>query len=138
MHCGLILLFCILLSGAAMGQARVEVAVDGIRDSSGVVLVALFRDADSFLKKPLMGKSVKAAAGHVVAVFEGVAPGNYAASIIHDHNKNGKLDTNFFGVPREGFGFSNNAMGTFGPPSFEKATIRVQSSMVIRITARYF
>ncbi|MEO8653312.1 MAG: DUF2141 domain-containing protein [Ramlibacter sp.] len=31
---------------------------------------------------------------------------------------NGKLDANWIGVPAEGYGFSNDATGVLGSPSF--------------------
>ncbi len=133
-------LFVILALGSfsAIAQNRVEVIVTNVKDTTGMIHVALFSNQDSFLKKPMAGKSVKAVAGQVVVVFEHVPPGDYAASLIHDANKNGKLDTNFFGVPKEGFGFSNDAMGTLGPPSFEKAKFTIRAPVSIRIRTRYF
>lgn len=119
-------------------QVRVEVIVENLKDTAGWVHVALFSSQDSFLKTPLKGKTVKTLFREVTVVFENVPQGVYAASIIHDTNRNGKLDTNFFGVPKEGFGFSNDVMGTLGPPSFDKAKFSLQSPLTIRIRARYF
>ena len=45
--------------------------------------------------------------------------GTYAVKLFHDANDNGRLDTNWIGIPKERFGFSNNAMGRFGPPDFD-------------------
>lgn len=118
-------------------QHRLEVVITDIRDTTGVVMVGLFTDERSFLKKPALGVRVRPQKGEVRAVIEGVAPGHYALSIIHDSNRNGKLDSNFFGLPKEGFGFSNNVMGTFGPPSFEKATFRITTSMKVGVRMRY-
>lgn len=53
-------------------------------------------------------------------------PGRYAVAIYHDANNSGKLNTNFFGIPTESYGFSNNAMGTFGPPSFQETSFTVE------------
>jgi hypothetical protein len=50
--------------------------------------------------------------------FEDIAPGTYALVISHDENTNGKLDTNWLGVPTEGYGFSNDATALLGAPSF--------------------
>lgn len=123
---------------SAVAQSRVEIIVTNVRDTSGTILVALFTDAKTFLKKPTFGKMTKALTGQASVVFENLSPGVYAASIIHDANSNRKLDTNFIGLPREGFGFSNDAMGAFGPPSFEKAKFTVTGSVVIRIRAKYY
>lgn len=50
--------------------------------------------------------------------------GIYAVKVFHDLNRNGKLDTNLIGIPTEPYAFSNNAAGTFGPPSFVEAAFR--------------
>jgi uncharacterized protein (DUF2141 family) len=139
MNTNLYVLIPVLVSclSPAYAQHRVEVTITGIQDTSGVVMVGLFRDSQSFMKKPAVGMTVKAAGGQAIAQFEDVPPGEYAVSVIHDANQNGKLDANLLGIPREGFGFSNDAMGTFGPPSFEKAKFKVAGLLRIRVRTRY-
>jgi uncharacterized protein (DUF2141 family) len=56
--------------------------------------------------------------------FDGLPPGQYAMAVIHDENGNHRLDT-IAGIPREGFGFSRNAAGRFGPPKFSAARFAV-------------
>jgi uncharacterized protein (DUF2141 family) len=63
--------------------------------------------------------------------FKDLPSGTYALALIHDENGNGKLDTTF-GIPREGFGFSNNPAIHFGPPSFKSAGVAVTSGQVDR------
>jgi len=121
----------------SMGQHRVEVIITDIRDTTGVIMVGFFSDADSFLKKPLFGVNARPNKGEIRVVFDKVEPGPYAVSIIHDSNRNGKLDSNFLGVPKEGFGFSNYVIGSFGPPSFEKATVNVNTTTQVSIRLRY-
>jgi len=53
---------------------------------------------------------------------------SFAISVIHDVNGNGKLDTNLFRIPKEPYGFTNNAGTTFGPPKFEAAAIVFNSN----------
>jgi uncharacterized protein (DUF2141 family) len=65
-----------------------------------------------------------------VVVFENVVPGRYALSFIHDENDNKKLDTNLIGIPKEGFGYSKDAMGRFGPPKFDDAVLTVPAGPV--------
>jgi uncharacterized protein (DUF2141 family) len=48
--------------------------------------------------------------------------GSYAPVVLHDENMNGKLDTNWLGVPKEGYGFSNDARASVGAPSFDDAS----------------
>ncbi len=54
--------------------------------------------------------------------FLDILPGTYALAIIHDENMDGKLATNFLGVPTEGYGFSSGAKATMSAPSFEAAS----------------
>ena len=54
-----------------------------------------------------------------------VPPGSYSAVVIHDENSNMKLDRNIFGIPKEGFGFSNNPHVVFSAPSFQSAEVPV-------------
>jgi len=89
-------------------------------------MCALFSSAKDFPKNT--DKAIaRATAGilqrRAVCEFAGISPGRYALSVFHDENGNGKMDTNFIGMPREGVGASNNAIGHFGPPKFEAAAI---------------
>jgi uncharacterized protein (DUF2141 family) len=59
--------------------------------------------------------------GDLKIVIQDLPAGNYAIASYHDENGNGKLDTNALGMPEEGYGFSNDARGTFGPPKFSEA-----------------
>jgi uncharacterized protein (DUF2141 family) len=54
--------------------------------------------------------------------FADIPPGRYALAVVHDENMNGKLDTNAFGIPTEGYGFSNDVTGVFGAPAFSAAS----------------
>lgn len=128
----------VFMPGIGKGQATLEVSIANVRDTTGVVHVALFTNSKNFLNTPVASMSVAAVRGTVTVQFRGLSHGAYAISVIHDANRNGKLDTNFFGIPREGFGFSNDAMGHFGPPSFEKARLNVMKDQTVTITTRYY
>jgi len=56
--------------------------------------------------------------------FNNLTPGKYAVRYYHDENMNGNMETNLVGKPTEGYGFSNNIIGKFGPPPFEKWLFR--------------
>ena len=73
-----------------------------------------------------------------VCEFSGIALGTYAVSVFHDENSNGKLDTNFMGIPREGVGASNDAKGHLGPPKFDAAAFRFPGGRLeMKITIHY-
>jgi uncharacterized protein (DUF2141 family) len=116
-------IICLLPALHVRGQVKLEVTVKNIREAKGSIRVGLFASEENFLKTVAYAKVTKAQEKEVTVIFEGLQPGAYALSVIHDANENGELDSNLFGMPKEGFAFGNNAMGTFGPPSFEKARV---------------
>jgi len=105
----------------------IHVEISGLRNDKGQMLCALFSSAqaEAFPKKAdkaVARPTAKIAERQAVCDFAGVAPGTYAVSVVHDENSNGKLDTNFIGMPREGVGASNDAKGHMGPPKFSAAS----------------
>jgi uncharacterized protein (DUF2141 family) len=122
----------------AMAQQTLTVQVANVKSDKGQIAVALYNSEKDFMKTRYQGKVTKAIKGAVEIVFENIPTGYYGLSIMHDANGNDKLDTNMLGIPKEGFGFSNNVMGTFGPPSFEKAKVEVNSNKKVSISMKYF
>jgi uncharacterized protein (DUF2141 family) len=114
----------------ANAQASLKVTVKNIKESKGSIRVGLFTNEKDFLKKAAIGKVVKATGAEVTVIFENLAAGDYGLSVIHDENENGELDSNMLGIPKEGFAFGNNAMGTFGPPDFEKAKVKIEDKAI--------
>lgn len=112
-----------VLTLETQAQSSLEVTVKNIKETKGTIRVGLFATENDFLKNAVDGKIVKASGTEVTVIFENLKPGEYGISVIHDENENGKLDSNIIGIPKEGFAFGNNAMGTFGPPDFEKARV---------------
>lgn len=58
--------------------------------------------------------------------------GSYAFKVFIDKNNNNKFDFNFFGFPKEQYGFSNDAMGVLGPPTFQEASFKLNSNTSIK------
>jgi uncharacterized protein (DUF2141 family) len=105
----------------------IHVQISGFRNDKGVVRCALFASENGFPKDPSRAVALEKAPitnGSAVCEFSGVAPGRYAVSVFHDENGNGKLDTNFIGIPKEGVGASNDAKGHMGPPKFDAAAFQ--------------
>jgi uncharacterized protein (DUF2141 family) len=115
-------LACLSLSAAA---ATVEVHVTGVDAGKGSVKVAVC-DQARFLKQCLYSGSAPARAGDNTIAVRDVPPGSWAVLAYQDANGNGELDRNFIGIPSENYGFSRDARGKFGPPSFEDAAITVR------------
>jgi uncharacterized protein (DUF2141 family) len=119
-------------------QQTLTVQITKVKSDKGQIAVALYNSEKDFMKVRYQGKVTKALKGTVEIVFDNIPVGYYGLSVIHDANENLKLDTNILGIPKEGFGFSNNAMGTFGPPSFEKAKVEVNTNKSASISMKYF
>ena len=112
-----------------------------MRNHDGVVRACMTRDADRFprCQGSSQGYRVVVPAGQATTLrFNDVAPGTYAIALLHDENDNGKADRVLGMMPREGFGFSNDAPVNMGPPSFSEAAITVgAASLHQTIRMRY-
>ena len=103
------------------------VHIDGFRNQKGDAGLSIFNSADGWPENN--DKSFQ----HGPHPFNGtsttitlqVPPGRYAVVALHDENNNHKLDRNMFGIPKEGFGFSNNPKVLLSAPSFDTAAIPV-------------
>ena len=140
----------LLCFGAKASELRV--VVHGVSSSSGTLMIGLYDSEDHFRsaianaanvgllndRSRLVGIAMRAVAGAQSAVFTNLKPGRYAVIVFHDENDNGKLDENPWGVPTEGYGFSNNAEGFLAPPSFKDAAVLLDSpDRAISITLKY-
>ena len=116
-----IVIIFITLIGNAQEKSDLLIDIELVKYNSGKLFVALFNTEESFLKEAMTGTIVEVKNGRASAIFKELESGTYAVSSFYDKNDNGKLDTNFFGIPKEPTAMSNNAKGRFGPPKFEDA-----------------
>jgi uncharacterized protein (DUF2141 family) len=121
-------------------KSTLVVEVSNLRNAKGRVAVAVFASEDAFPEqsRALRGKLASIRGGRAKVTFKGLKAGTYAIAVLHDENKNDKMDFNFLGMPLEGYGFSNNASAMFGPPSFEDASFRVKGKTTSKIRTKYF
>jgi uncharacterized protein (DUF2141 family) len=133
-------LLMVLFAWPSFAQSVLEVTVENIKEAKGTIRVGLFKNEETFLKKAVEGKVVKASSGQLTVRFENLNPGEYGISVFHDENENSELDKNVMGIPKEGFAFGNNAMGMFGPPSFNDAKVAVPDKTKVTqlIKLKYF
>lgn len=128
----LLALFSFLASSfKPVEKGNVIINIEGLKSDKGELILALFTDKKDYLKKDFIHKKVKVdKKGDTIVVFENLPRGEYSVSVIHDENKNGKLDKNVVGIPKESFGFSNVSLGWFGPPSFENTKFMLEKEEV--------
>ncbi|MBT4518768.1 MAG: DUF2141 domain-containing protein [Halieaceae bacterium] len=136
MRIALLLIVVSLVMSSATRGATLRINVKGITVIEGHLMVVLCRGEESYNsgKSPLSSR-LSVDSEEAVVIFENIEDGEYAAKIFHDENDNGKLDTNFVGFPKEGYGFSNNG-GKFGPPKYKDARFEVKGNASIDINIR--
>lgn len=124
-----------LCSQAADLTLEVE-GLDTSRLAGASLLVAVFTEPASWLRQPQSAHrfSLEAAAsGKLTVVLKDLPEGPLALSLFQDANGNGRLDMNPMGMPIEPYGFSNNAAGSFGPPTFEQARVTPVAGAPVKV-----
>ncbi len=117
------------LSLPLLSSAQLTLEVNSIKEFTGDVYIALYNTEESFLDEENVFRRMKVAVKGESARcdFPDLPPGQYAIALYHDKNGNQQFDTNFIGLPKEGYGFSNDVMGRLGPPSFSAASFKTLS-----------
>ena len=112
--------------------------VTGIRSTKGALSVCVMADKSGFPACEKAGTGIKQrvaiTGGSMRVRFTGLATGDYAITAFHDEDGDGKLKTNFIGIPREGVGVSGKPGGI---PSFAKALVKISPGSAASITMRY-
>ena len=134
-----------VLLSAQPGQAEapkvasLEVTVTGIKNAKGVIQMAICPAGVGFpdcKDKAVRTGKLTIQNGQAHASFAGIPAGNYAVSVFHDANSNGKLDA-FAGIPKEGYGFSRNPGFKPRAPKFAEVELAVQGNTQTTIKLRY-
>ena len=116
----------IFIAGPA-SATRIMVTIDGLHSAQGNVFVGLYATPSKFLngnQSDAMRK-VRAGTGPITVTFDNLPPGTYAVGAYHDENGNDHLDTNFLGLPVEGYALSNGVRAVIAKPTFQQAAFTV-------------
>ena len=108
----------------------VRVQITGIRNTNGDIGCGIFNSADGYPEETTKAyKYMRMASpgNSAICQFNDIPPGTYAIAVFHDENANGKLDKNFLGIPREGYGASNNVRPKMSAPAFKDAAFIVKA-----------
>jgi len=115
-------------------QFSLSVEIVELESNKGFVIVDLLDTEEESVRDT----TVSISDNKCLIVFKDVKKGQYAIRCFHDENSNEEMDTNFIGIPKEGVGFSNDAMGKFGPKDFSEWLFEVSGDTAIKITTQYF
>jgi uncharacterized protein (DUF2141 family) len=136
-------LLLLSLAGVSWGH-NITITVENI-SKAGELHIAIYDSKEAFEED--RGEQGGPAPGIVDGLIIAATPGKfshdfdlptgtYAIGVFHDVNGNNSLDTNFLGIPKEQYGFGNDATGSFGPPSFDEAAIKVSKDATYTIILR--
>ena len=118
----------LLMQPLALADTDVTVEIRGVERHEGSIVVRLYDSKKSWLKDAAHEASMEldaAATSDVVSIPMSVPAGEYAVHVYHDLDANGKMKTNFIGIPKEPTGVSRDAKGKMGPPKFKDAVLTV-------------
>jgi uncharacterized protein (DUF2141 family) len=112
----LISLGIILISNFSFSQFKLDIEITGIRNNTGNIMLQLFDGNEKVIAQEISPiKDMKCS-----FTIKDLKQGKYAVRYFHDENLNGNLEKNLVGKPTEGYGFSNNVVGKYSMPPFEK------------------
>jgi uncharacterized protein (DUF2141 family) len=106
-------------------STKLTIQVQGIKSKTGSINVAMYKSDSDFKQEKYAYKKRIPASSNGIVIFDKIEYGNYGIAVFHDENDNFKLDHSFVGMPSEGYGFSNNAKGSFGPPGFKDTSVQM-------------
>ncbi len=134
------LLFTVACAIGAFAQfdSVLTVKVTGIENDNGYILLALYDNAKDW-DKPELAKYLRiepASKGAMLIEFAHLAPGRYSIAALHDEDDSNDMTFMPFGIPKEAYGFSNNARGLMGAPSFEECIFNFERSKTIHIKVK--
>jgi uncharacterized protein (DUF2141 family) len=141
--CAQLVAFCALLPVRGAAAAELVIVIHAVDSPEGELQIELYgvqqratfpyADRGVLAEARIRAQTLQPPGKEASVSFGDLAPGSYAVSVIHDANGNGDIDLNMLGIPIEGYGFSNGARGTIGPPSFDAAAVHVGPGEPTRI-----
>jgi uncharacterized protein (DUF2141 family) len=114
---------------AERGPYSLTFQISKLKNNNGAVMLRLVDENGKLLaetKSPIVDRICTAA-------IDSLPAGNYAIRYYHDENGNGEMDSSTFGIPKEGYGFSNNARGFMGPPDLEDMIFKLEQDLKLKM-----
>lgn len=115
-------------------QNKLIIEIVGLKNSDGFIQLSLLDEN----KQEVRGVESKIENKKCMIVFENLKTQKYAIQCFHDENGNKKLDKNLIGIPKESFGFSNNAFGKFGPKKYKYWLFTIKKDTQVQIQMNNF
>ena len=110
-------------------NSDLEIKIEGLRNTKGKLSITIFNNEKGFpdnADKAFRIQTIELAKDPPVFIFKGLPGGKYAYAILHDEDNNNEMNKNMLGIPREGFGFSNNYRPRIKNPSYNDASFELK------------
>lgn len=129
----ILITYLLLSSNWALAQFTLEIEITGMHNDTGKIMLQLFDENEKVITQEI-GKIKENISSLSI---QDLKPGKYAIRYYQDENMNGTMETNKLGKPTEGYGFSNNVIGKFGPPPFEKWIFELKEDKKLQLKITY-
>ena len=134
-------LFCSLVALVTSTEepGSLSVNIPNIKGNKGEIVIGVYNSRENFPKVGMEYRVVRFPANAAGSTFriQDIKPGEYAVAMYHDENSDGICNLNFLGIPKEGYGFSNNIKPIFSAPSFEDCKIKLTGDTHIAVQLIY-
>lgn len=132
-------LLILLFNSLTATSQNIEVLITGIRSDKGQIVIGIFKNNETFqAEKPFLSKKFEKktiSKGEMTITFN-LDAGIYGLTLLDDEDHDNLMKYNFFGMPEEGFGFSNYYFTGFVKPSFDTFKFEVKNNQKKKITIK--
>ncbi|MEL7021248.1 MAG: DUF2141 domain-containing protein [Bacteroidota bacterium] len=133
-----LLLICLLWGlqiFTAQAQVDLVLSIQNLKYAKGAIVVGFYAPEDEFLGKTTWSirRAYQVEGKEQEFVIQDIPKGEYSIAILHDLNDNADMDFNWIGIPKEGYGFSNNPRKLFRKPTYEETKIDLQEDLALTV-----
>jgi uncharacterized protein (DUF2141 family) len=123
----------LFIAKSGSSQFRLEVEFSELKSNKGQLMIQLYDEKQNVVDQQ-KGVIID---NKCTIFFNDLKEGKYGIRFYHDEDLSGKMETNLLGIPLEGYGFSNEATGKFGPPPFKKWLFLVDGNKKLVMKPHY-
>lgn len=119
-----------------LAQSKIIADISNFENDKGVCRACLYNSAASFKGEsgnPMQCVQVAVTNRRSQVQFDNIPAGTYAVFLFHDTNSNNKMDKNFMGIPKEGYGASLNKLPFASAPTFDENKFVLKNGTTVRL-----
>ncbi len=126
--------------GESIVNDKLRIELSNIRNTDGYIYIFIYAYENQYPYKPYKHykiKKDKVKDGNLTANISNLEIENeFALTLIDDENNNQDLDR-WLGIPKEGYGFSNNIKPFLSLPDYSDLVLDLSSSKSIKVKLQY-